>query len=141
MNILLYTDGSSQSKKATNKVASLVKDLKSAKVTIIHVWGFQYYTADPCFAYNESLLDKLQRERENVLDKASKVFHGMHNVQLTQMLKSGCPAEILIEVINNGKFDLVVIGNRRLNKLKRFFGGSVGNIVKQKINADLLMVE
>ena len=54
--------------------------------------------------------------------------------------RDGDPAAVLVELAEGGGYDLLVLGNKGMSGLSRFFAGSVPNTVSHRVHCALLVV-
>jgi nucleotide-binding universal stress UspA family protein len=125
--ILVAIDGSESAKKALEYAVQLAKKHK-AKVTLLNVGESKIFGLKPEVArkIGESIL----------FDAASEV----KELKLNTQLEFGNPAETIIEVAEKGNYDLIVVGNRGLSSVKRFFLGSVSDDVSHHAKSSVLIV-
>jgi len=125
--ILVAIDGSESAKKALEYAVQLAKKHK-AKITLLNVGESKIFGLKPEVArkIGESIL----------FDAAAKV----KELKLNTQLEFGNPAETIIEVAEKGNYDLIVVGNRGLSSVKRFFLGSVSDDVSHHAKSSVLIV-
>jgi len=125
--ILVAIDGSESAEKALEHVVQLAKKHK-AKVTLLNVGESKLFDFKP----------KVVKEvGERVLSDAASKVKGL---KLNTQLEFGNPAETIIEVAEKGNYDLIAVGNRGLNSVKRFFLGSVSDDVSHHAKCSVLIV-
>ncbi|MBA3653002.1 MAG: universal stress protein [Actinobacteria bacterium] len=116
--ILVGTDGSPTAALAVDRAVEVAAASK-AKLTIMSV-GKQ---------------DKAQA----VVD-AEAQRHAAAGVDIEALALSGDPSSAIVEQAENGRYDLVVVGNKGMTGASRFFLGSVPNKVSHHIPTALLIV-
>lgn len=99
-----------------------------AKVTLLHV--------------SESKLANLEREAvrivgENILADAATNFEG---IDLDKRLEYGSPAQNIIKVARQENYDIIILGSRGLNSVKRYLLGSVSEDVSMHARRSVLIV-
>lgn len=143
--ILVAIDGSEHAYKALDFALDLAEKY-SATVTIINVFqapivGF----LDEPFAYPIVLADftkEVKALHEKILSKALKRANELKpNLKISTMLKEGRPADKIVETAEEGNFDLIVMGQRGLGKVKEFFLGSVSDRVADEAHCPVLIVK
>ena len=117
-NILVGTDGS---KTASIAVARAVEVAKSvgARLTIFSI-------------------DRPERAGRVVQEEAAK-FAGS-GVDIQTKTAEGDPASTLVQEAEDGRYDLLVVGNKGMTGATRFFLGSVPNKVSHHVPCALLIV-
>lgn len=145
MKILLCTDGSKLSDKATRKAAELSSLVKNAEVTVIYVlqpvyppppYGAGYTPIEKPTHFNE----KIKQEGKEILEKAAKKLQEFDVKHKTLMIE-GHPASTIIDYAENHSFDLLMIGNKGRTGLEKLVMGSVSSAVVQEVNCDVLVVK
>lgn len=116
--ILVATDGSRTAGKAAQVGVGLAKSVGAAAI-LLHV-------GDP-------------KEGKSVLDEAAK--HLGNGVKLATKTVSGDPADMICEVAEKEKVDLIVVGNKGMTGAKRFLLGSVPNQVSHHAPCNVLIVK
>lgn len=119
MKVLVATDGSSHSMKAVERGLELAEK-QGAQVTLMSV---AYFDA----AYMEGMphiQEKLEGEASNVLKKAKALFDAK-NLPVETVLSTGpVPANLIIHMAQEGKFDRIIIGSTGKNAMELVFMGS-----------------
>ena len=136
-SILLAADGSENSRRAGKQAAQLASLVQGAEVTVVYVSDFKEDSQEEVhdggsIEFELSRKKKIQPirealERENVYYK-TEVLHGR-------------PAPVIIELANEGNFDLVVIGSRGLNPISEMVLGSVSHKVVNGVKCPVLVVK
>ena len=83
-------------------------------------------------------VDNEERGRRVVEEAVAK--HAGSGVDITPLVESGDPASVLVEVAEAGTYDLLVVGNKGMTGVSRFFLGSVPNKVSHHAAIALLIV-
>ncbi len=135
--ILLATDGSEHSKRATENAIHIAKCSTESKVHII-------YVVDPSKAKSETLnnwnsvdLGDKRKKRIKEVEKLAKESGISYEINILD----GEPGPTIVEYANNNKADLVIIGSRGLNVLQEFVLGSVSHKVAKRANCPVLIVK
>jgi nucleotide-binding universal stress UspA family protein len=128
-NLLVCVDGSENAIKALDYSAKLAKKMGSS-ITLLNVQERRLYDSSPKTAeeFGERVLSKALgavRERKLKVDK---------------QLEFGVPSDVIAEVAEKGKHDLIVLGSRGLGTISRFLLGSVSDDVSHKAKCSLLLV-
>lgn len=142
--ILLASDGSDGALKAAAATAQLAKAFGSV-VTIVHVYMVPNTYAplvavsgeglDPSGAdrYAAQVQDAVARRTGRVLEQAG--------VSYETRLEIGHPPEVICDIADAEKYDLVVLGSRGLSKFRSFFLGSVSDRVSHHARCPVLIVK
>ena len=135
--ILVGVDGSSYSDRALAFAIDLSKKY-GASVTIIHV------IASPLFAFEGMVVaqpeKRLQEEGKQILIKCKELARSM-GVEVDTRLVTGHPAEEISRVANEEGYDLLVVGNRGLSRVKAFLLGSISERVTRFAKCPVLIVK
>lgn len=135
--ILVAVDGSENSMRAGKQAAQLASLIKGVEVTVLYVSDFdedsnEKFHDGGSIEFELSRKKKTQPVRE-ALDR-EKVFYD------TKVMH-GRPAPVIIEVVNDGNFDLVVLGSRGLNPISEMVLGSVSHKVVNQVRCPVLIVK
>lgn len=126
--ILVPVDGSAASQKAAAKALDIAKKFQS-EVTFIHVM----YEPD-VNRYNKFgvLIDpELKKLKERLKESEKKLMDSVissldtEGVEIKRKIIPGVAYEEILKEADNGKYDLIVMGQLGYSKVKRFFVGSV----------------
>jgi nucleotide-binding universal stress UspA family protein len=79
----------------------------------------------------QKMMEGQKKERKKILSKASR-FLEERNIKTRTILIEGHPSHTIVNVAKDEGFDMIVLGNRGLGGLKKFFLGSVSNAVVQE---------
>jgi nucleotide-binding universal stress UspA family protein len=82
--------------------------------------------------------DPPEEHREELLH-AREYLHG-RNVTAEFVLGTGEPSEAILDVAEEHKADLIVVGTREAKLIERLFSGSVSRAVAKKAHTDVLIV-
>lgn len=140
-SIAVGTDGSATSLMAVRAAASLAR-VYDAGLTIICA----HYSA------NTSLLNSSNAElskidivtdddAQRVLQTAESIAAEEQAPRIDLVTKSGMPAQVLLETVQDTGADLLVVGNKGMRTLAgRFFGNIPGSVAK-KSPVDVVLVD
>ena len=81
----------------------------------------------------------LREVAESVLKRAARVALSK-GVDVETHAREGQPAEVIIDVANREKADLIVVGSRGLTGIKRYLLGSVSSKVSQHAPCSVMIV-
>jgi nucleotide-binding universal stress UspA family protein len=130
--ILVPVDGSKASQLAAEKAISIGK-LINADLTFVTVTNlpsedkYSYFgmTVENAFIANrKEMLKKLIQEETKMLDIIVRnLDYG--DLHIAKLVLIGKPAEEIIKLSSDEKFDLIVMGRRGFSNFERFFIGSI----------------
>ncbi|MBT2569004.1 universal stress protein [Planococcus sp. ISL-110] len=135
--ILLAVDGSDNSMRAGKQAAQLASLIKGVEVTVVYVSDFdedsnEKYHDGGSLEFELSRKKKIQPIRE-ALDREEIYYK-------TEVMH-GRPGPVIIDMANEGEFDLVVIGSRGLNPISEIVLGSVSHKVVNQVHCAVLVVK
>jgi len=128
-SLLVCVDGSENSIKALDYALKLAEKMGS-KITLLNVQERRLYESSPKAA---------EELGEKILSKALNAI-GKRKLKVSKKLKFGVPSDVIVEVAEKGKHDLIILGSRGLGTVKRFLLGSVSDDVSHKAKCSFLMV-
>ena len=140
--ILLTTDGSDYSFNAIKHAISIL-DLSDKEVYIVSV------KENPEFLPMEASMDKnwldsIEKQQKIHATKAiNKVKMVLEDVQIpvkNEIILTGNPAQKIIDLCEQEKVDLVVMGARTKTDLSKLLLGSVSKRVLENVNCDVLVI-
>lgn len=134
--ILVPLDGSEQSIWALGKAVRIAKKL-GGEITLIHVYSISPIAITPMQVYNYA--QAMRKHGEGILEDGKKKAEA-EGVQAKTLLVDGHTVEEILKVAKEGKFSLIVIGNRGLSKIKELLLGSVSNAVTKYAPCPVLVV-
>jgi nucleotide-binding universal stress UspA family protein len=116
--ILVGTDGSATAASAVDRAVE-VAAATGAELTILSVGD---------------------GERPRSVVDAEAARHAASGAHIVTRTGSGDPASVLVDVAEQGGYDLLVVGNKGMTGASRFFLGSVPNKVSHHASVALLIV-
>lgn len=124
--ILVGTDGSDSSFRAVERAAEVAHE-SAAKLVIVCAYGDQYKLLGP-------------GPSEKTLRTASEraAAHGASDIE--QVVIEGEPVKSLISALGDHNADLLVVGNKGLNRMAGRLLGSVPADVSRRAPCDVLIV-
>jgi len=128
-NLLVCIDGSENAIKALDYSAKLAEKMGSS-ITLLNVQERRLYDSSPKTA---------EEFGERVLSKALDAVRE-RKLKVDKQLEFGVPSDVIAEVAEKGKHDLIVLGSRGLGTISRFLLGSVSDDVSHKAKCSLLLV-
>lgn len=143
MKILACTDGSEQSFKGLREAAVIAEGI-NGEVTVIHVEDPVPHPNDTDYYFSEDSLKQYEarrkEDREGIAAEANRIFNEK-GLSINIIVKKGHPAETISRVASEGKFDLIVMGDKGLGGFNRLLLGSVSNAVVQQTESSVLIVK
>ncbi len=149
MNLLLATDGSSDSRAAVDFVKT-VELPPSSQITILHVVKKHVYETERALTADskdesefaklaEEILEIRGREGAKLLEQTRKAL-SFPNLQIQERLVYGNPADEILKAARYARADLIVMGSRGSTGVKRVFLGSVSNKVVHRAGSSVAVI-
>lgn len=133
--ILVGTDGSDTASKAVAHAADIAQATK-AELIVMHAYPPPRSDVGSTFGRADAYPG--QEIGAAVLRDAEK--HYSDKLKVRTILREGDPAEGLIDVAEEERVDLVIVGNKGMTGAKRFMLGSVPNQVSHHAPCTVLIV-
>lgn len=136
---LLPVDESEQSHRAVEKAAELAAAGIIENLVLFNVYDSS--SVDITKLHNQEKLDEL---RQNSLALLKKYEGILKEKGITCSLKrgGGDPAALIIDVIDNdGGYDLIIMGSRRLSKFQELAFGSVSDKIARLSSIPVLIIK
>ena len=135
--ILVPIDGSDHAEKALTYALELAETC-DADVEVLTVVPEVVSTPDWMRDYTE----KMRENGEEVLSKAlKKADEEKPGIRVSKRLEEGFADLKILEVADEGGFDIIIMGSRGLGAVKRFLLGSVSNKVVNQSEIPVLIVK
>lgn len=131
--VLVGFDGSEGSEKALNRALSLVEEYGEL-ILLAVVPG-----PSDRFFIDEKIYEKLKKKAENLINSVIADL-GEHDFTIKGMVREGDPAAVIIDVANELKVDLIVLGGKGSSELGNYPIGSVANKVVQYAAKPVMIV-
>ena len=135
-NILLGVDGSKHSLHAAQKAAALATCLKSNLWIVVAHPTVPAYLGEPNF--QDAIVARLA-ESKKIMDEAIEAVGKIPGEIYTEILE-GSAAEVVLNVANVRKIDLIVMGSRGHGKLRGLLLGSQSQKVLQHAPCPVMIV-
>ncbi|HDD67120.1 MAG TPA: universal stress protein [Candidatus Thorarchaeota archaeon] len=136
--ILVAVDGSDYSDKAV-KYAAAIGPALDAEVILLHVVPM-LVNATP---YHDTVSDQpflaLQKVGEDILARAKSLAESL-GCKVSDLLSYGDPAGRIIEIAEERKVDLIVMGSRGVSGIRRLFVGSISDKVTRDAPCPVMIV-
>ena len=144
--ILVPVDGSHSCLHAKMLASSLAKTFNS-KVTVVHVASHEFMHPELKAQYQlpHSILHKIDeaylKAGKKIIRNAEELFREAGVPVDARLVTYEDPAEFLLQLVKNEKFDLVVIGNRAETQSERYSLGSVTEKIARHAECPVLIVK
>jgi nucleotide-binding universal stress UspA family protein len=137
--VLVAVDDSEQSHRAVAKAAQFAEAGVIENLVLLNVYNSS--SVDITKIHNQDKLDELRHNSLVLLKKYEKILND-RNIQCKLKRGGGDPAALVLDVIeNDGKYDLVIMGSRRLNKFQELAFGSVSDKIVRLVSIPVLIVK
>ena len=141
--ILVAVDGSKQALKAIDYATTIADSCKTKELALIHV------IPDPGneFAYAESFfvtttINALKKAGDKILDEAEKTVAGKKlTAKVTSKQVVGDPGNEIVKLAKDGKYDLIVIGNKGVGGVTGWVLGSVSTKVVNHATVPVFVIK
>jgi nucleotide-binding universal stress UspA family protein len=131
--IVVGTDGSGTAAAAVSHAAQLAK-AGGSELVVVTAYPKPQEAAPPFTAAGVPGHEVAR----GILEDVEKRYGGQ--VKLKTVVREGSPADVILDVAEDEKGDLVVVGNRGMSGAKRFVLGSVPNAVSHHAPCHVLIV-
>ena len=135
--ILVPIDGSEPANRALDFALDLAQKY-SAEILILSVLQFDAFPPDVKGVIYESLETFHKKVLSDALEKARKVSI---NLNISTRLEQGYPADKIIETVQEGNFDIIVMGRRGQGHLRHTLLGSVSDRVADQAPCGLFIIK
>jgi len=139
-SIVVGTDGSETAAEAVRRAGALAR-LTDATVHVVSAY-------EPRALRLEGAGDDPELARESIgpapnveslLERAAGTVHAL-GVTVERYARKGDPAEAILEVADDQKADLIVVGNKGMRGARRFLLGSVPNKISHHAGCSVMIV-
>ncbi|UXR77455.1 MULTISPECIES: universal stress protein [unclassified Staphylococcus] len=134
-NILLAVDTDLKNAKALQEVVKLSGE--GTTVTLLNVIGEQDAQASVKMGTHISELESIRHEKMAPTRETLE----SNKVTYEEILERGNPKDKIVEYANSGKYDIVVLSNRKAEENKKFVLGSVSHKVAKRAKIPVLIVK
>lgn len=139
-NVLVAYDGSEMSKKAMQTAADLLKGKGGGQLTVVNVWQMPVIGGEGIAIDLRRYQEESEKYAQKLVDEAESLVSEA-NIPVKKVVLNGHPSTRILEYAEENGIDLIVMGNRGLNALKRMFLGSVSLRVVQEAPCDVLIIK
>lgn len=136
-HILLAVDGSEHSLRATQEAKKIASLVDQCTVEIVFVADFSKTKNEILHSQGQEELELSRRKKILPVEEILKSKDITYEIKILH----GEPGPTIIEYVNKGKIDLVVIGSRGLNTLQEMVLGSVSHKVVKRVDCPVLIVK
>ena len=133
--ILVAVDGSQSAEKAFVKSIYLAQKCES-KLDVVHVVSCEL-GGDSATTFE--LIDELKTKAEKMLDEY-KIQATKSNVPIEITVTQGDPAQVIIELANAKRYDLIIMGTRGKSAFQELLIGSVSQKVIHHASCPVMVV-
>ncbi len=148
--ILVAVDGSERSRGAVEKTVELASCLE-ADITLITVVADINQVIDIAEASTHAAIHRGLKEREaqeknlekqgqQVLDEAGQILTEA-DLEYDTLLRKGDPADVICDIAEEEGYDLIILADKGLGGVKRFFLGSISDKVVRYATTSVLVVK
>ena len=139
-SILVGTDGSERAERAVDAAADIAK-CRSAQLLIVAAFRDEDAHWEGIQSSRAVSKGNLRDAAENVLIRSARHAQesGVENVEWEA--HPGHPADVLLDVANDRKVDVIVIGNKGMGGTRRFFLGGVADKVSHHAPCSVMIVK
>jgi len=130
--ILVGTDGSESATKAVARAVEIAKQ-DGAELVVVHAHG------DPNVGYALADDNSPSIERSNRIVRDVEAKHAP-DIAVRTIVREGEAASVLLDVAEEERVGLIVVGNKGMAGARRFLQGSVPNRVSHHARCDVLIV-
>lgn len=137
--VLLAVDDSEQSVRAVDKAIELFQ-----KNVINNIVLFNVYNTTSLDVTKLTYQEKLDEKRGNSLVILKQFETKLKELNIPCEVKraGGDPASLILDLVDNdGEFDLIIMGSRKLNKFQELTLGSVTDKVTRLVTLPVLVVK
>lgn len=137
--ILVAVDSSEQSQRAVTQALQLAKSGVIEKVVLYNVYDSA--AVDVTKLHNLEKLDQIRAESMNLLTRYAEMFTA-EGLQPKLKRAGGDAATLIVDLIeNDGAFDLIIMGSRKLSQFQKLVLGSVSDRVTRLVDVPVLIVK
>jgi nucleotide-binding universal stress UspA family protein len=137
-SIVVGTDGSPTAEKAVERAAELAVTI-DAKVHVVSAYEPASIKVGGGFEERAEWMASPDTTVDSVLERAVGMIR-VKGVDVETYARKGDPAEALLEVAEDCRADLIVVGNKGMRGAKRFLLGSVPDKISHHAPCSVLIV-
>jgi nucleotide-binding universal stress UspA family protein len=137
-SIVVGTDGSPTAEKAVEHAAELAAAL-GATVHVVSAYEPAQLKAGGGFEERPQWMASPDTTVDSVLEQAAGLVH-VKGVEVKTYARKGNPADAILDVAEEEKADMIVVGNKGMTGAKRFLLGSVPDKISHHAPCSVLIV-
>ncbi|MBI5974231.1 universal stress protein [Staphylococcus canis] len=134
-NILLAVDTDLKNAKALEEIVRLSGD--TTTVTLLNVIGEQDAQASVKMGTH---VDELKKIRQTNMGPTREKLEA-HDIKYEEIIERGNPKQVIVDYANSGRYDIVVLSNRKAEEGKKLILGSVSHKVAKRAKIPVLIVK
>ena len=144
--ILVPVDGSHSCLRAEQVAASIVKNFNS-QANVVHIVSHDFMHPELKANYQlpplvlEKLEESYMKAGEKMIQTAREIFKEEGITIKTELMKHEDPADKILQMVKDEKYDLVVIGNRAETPVKRYSLGSIAEKIALYAQCSVLIAK
>jgi nucleotide-binding universal stress UspA family protein len=144
--ILVALDGSEQANKALDHALDIAEKYRAAETQLVHVvqrvTSFVYTGVGAEPVWLGTIYDNFEKSGKLVLEEGKKKAEEKKtNVKISTKLLHGNPADEIVKLAKDEKFDLIVVGSRGLSGVRELILGSVSGKIVNNATVPVLVVK
>ncbi|MEG6523766.1 universal stress protein [Desulfotomaculum sp. 1211_IL3151] len=140
MKILIPFDGSEASQNAIRYALKIGKSHRSSDITILTVACNDAPFARDYLANPMEAINACKDYFRGSMEKAKALFE-QEGINVTTLMETGDPAEVIISKANEGGFDKIIMGRRGLSPLTGWVLGSVSAKIVANVEVPVTLVK
>jgi nucleotide-binding universal stress UspA family protein len=139
--ILVGTDGSEHSRRALTRALELarISNAEITVITVLHLPASYLMALGSSIGMGSEPWSSLHQACEQVLAEAESMFIKSGIKPLTE-IRMGSPAQELVQMVQEGDYDLIIVGSRGRGMTRAHLLGSVSDQISHTATCDLLIV-
>jgi len=137
-NAIVPINNSELSERVVLKAAELVQKGFIKNIVLLSVWETD--EIDLTKLHSSEKAEKLKLTAQAVLDKY-KTLLNQEGIPAKYVCVGGEPSKIIIQAVEDTKYDLIIMGSRKLNKAKELLWGSVSDKVTRLVDVPVLVIK
>lgn len=144
--ILVAVDGSKDAERAFRKAVQIAKR-NDGKLLLAHIIDTRAFATVGIYTYEFPLVDydptiviKYENYARDLMEKYTKEADEAGVKDVNYIIQNGSPKELICDIANDNKVNLVICGATGLNAVERFLIGSVSEHITRHVKCDVLLV-
>jgi nucleotide-binding universal stress UspA family protein len=144
--ILVAVDGSKDAERAFRKAIQIAKR-NDGKLLLAHIIDTRAFATVGIYTYEFPLVDydptigiTYENFARDLMEKYAKEADEAGVKDVNYIIENGSPKELICDIANDNKVNLVICGATGLNAVERFLIGSVSEHITRHVKCDVLLV-